>query len=60
MRGYHLNCGSFCPVGLSAADGGPGLVCHCLVLETNEGLVLVDTGFGTAVVEEKSALIGNG
>ena len=31
--------------------GGPVLGCHCLLIETNDGLVLVDTGFGTADVE---------
>lgn len=27
------------------------MVCHCLLIETNDGLVLVDTGLGTADVE---------
>ena len=27
--------------------GGPALGCHCLLIETGAGLVLVDTGFGT-------------
>lgn len=44
MRIHHLNCGSFCPL------GGPAVCCHCLLLETANGLVLVDTGFGTADV----------
>lgn len=31
---------------------GPGkLVCHCLLIETEQGLVLVDTGLGTKDVE---------
>ncbi len=59
MRAFHLNCGSFCPLGWHQhADGSPGMVCHCLVIETPSGLVLVDTGFGTAVMEQKAALIG--
>ena len=41
MRVHHLNCGSMSPV------GGPALGCHCLLIETDQGLVLVDTGFGT-------------
>ena len=41
MRVHHLNCGSMCPV------GGPALGCHCLLIETDQGLVLVDSGFGT-------------
>ncbi|WP_430683499.1 MBL fold metallo-hydrolase [Leptolyngbya sp. AN02str] len=40
-----------CPVGGALFDGfSTGLVshlvCHCLLVETNRGLVLVDTGFG--------------
>lgn len=49
MRIHHLNCGTMCPVG-GAMTAGPGrggkLVCHCLLLETPHGLVLVDTGLG--------------
>lgn len=53
MRIHHLNCISSCPLGGRLMDGRtPGvltrgkLCCHCLLLETNAGLVLVDTGFG--------------
>jgi glyoxylase-like metal-dependent hydrolase (beta-lactamase superfamily II) len=53
MRIHHLNCISSCPLGGRLMDGRtPGvltrgrLCCHCLAIETNEGLVLVDTGFG--------------
>ena len=56
MRIHHLNCGTCCPVGGRAFDGhsdGPTgtLVCHCLLIETDAGLVLVDTGFGTRDVD---------
>jgi glyoxylase-like metal-dependent hydrolase (beta-lactamase superfamily II) len=44
MRVHHLNCGTMRPL------GGPVLGCHCLLLEAEGGLVLVDTGFGTADV----------
>jgi glyoxylase-like metal-dependent hydrolase (beta-lactamase superfamily II) len=52
MRIHHLNCGTCCPAGGRFFDGrsdGPfgHLVCHCLLIETEAGLVLVDTGFGT-------------
>ena len=45
-----------CPLGGRLWDGasrGPTarLVCHCLLVETAQGLVLVDTGFGTRDVE---------
>jgi glyoxylase-like metal-dependent hydrolase (beta-lactamase superfamily II) len=55
MRIHHLNCISSCPLGGHLMDGRtPGLLtrgklcCHCLAVETNDGLVLVDTGFGLA------------
>jgi glyoxylase-like metal-dependent hydrolase (beta-lactamase superfamily II) len=53
MRIHHLNCGSFCPHGRRLVNGEGGLlergeiVCHCLLIEGSDGLVLVDTGFGT-------------
>lgn len=50
---HHLNCISTCPVGGHLMDGRtPGLftratlACHCLLLETADRLVLVDTGLG--------------
>lgn len=51
MRVYHLNCGTACPLGGALVDGRSRgmfarLVCHCLLIETNAGLVLVDTGLG--------------
>src|ERR1041384_4408379 len=52
MRIHHLNCGSLCPHGarLIAGEGGllarTQIVCHCLAIETGDGIVLVDTGFG--------------
>ncbi len=52
MRVHHLNCGSFCPHGRSLLNGEGRLrdrallVCHCLAIETGDGLVLLDTGFG--------------
>src|SRR4051812_42589688 len=50
MDVHHLNCGAMQPYGGALWDGktrGPGpanLTCHCLLLETSVGLVLVDTG----------------
>jgi glyoxylase-like metal-dependent hydrolase (beta-lactamase superfamily II) len=51
MRVHHLNCISICPIGGALVDarsrGLRGrLVCHCLLVETPAGLVLVDTGLG--------------
>jgi glyoxylase-like metal-dependent hydrolase (beta-lactamase superfamily II) len=55
IRVHHLNCGTMCPLGgflLGQRGLGRGkLVAHCLVIETErDGLVLVDTGFGTREV----------
>lgn len=51
MHIHHLNCGCMCPVGGALFDGfsrglTAHLVCHCLLIETDRGLVLIDTGFG--------------
>jgi len=59
MRIHHLNCVTMCPPGGQWMDGRKhakglpaSLVCHCLLLETERGLVLVDTGFGLGDVRE--------
>lgn len=52
MRIHHLNCGTMCPYGgslMGRPEPGLGpspLTCHCLLVETDAGLVLVDTGLG--------------
>lgn len=56
MHIHHLNCGCMCPIGGALFDGfsrglTARLVCHCLLIETNQGLVLVDTGFGQQDVQ---------
>nr|WP_238152299.1 MBL fold metallo-hydrolase [Xanthomonas campestris] len=62
MRVHHLNCISTCPLGGHLMDGRTHgvlerghLSCHCLLLETNAGLVLIDTGFGLRDVAEPRA-----
>ncbi|WP_374471289.1 MBL fold metallo-hydrolase [Phenylobacterium sp.] len=57
MRIHHINCGTDCPFGGGLFDGrsaGPlgHLVCHCLLIETSQGLVLVDTGYGMRDVRD--------
>lgn len=49
---HHLNTATLCP-GTQRLVNGAGslikkgkLVCHCLLVETDQGLVLIDTGFG--------------
>lgn len=53
MRVHHLNCISTCPLGGRLMDGRSRsmvarghLACHCLLVETADGLVMVDTGLG--------------
>ena len=52
MRIHHLNCSTFCPFGghffdrLAHGVGEAHLVCHCMLVETQSGLVLIDTGLG--------------
>ena len=51
MRVHHLNCGTCCPLGGRLFDGTSDglesrLVCHCMLVESDAGLILVDTGLG--------------
>jgi len=52
MQIHHLNCGTLYPLmnpwilGTGTLRQRPPLVTHCLLIETSEGLLLVDTGFG--------------
>ena len=52
MKIHHLNCGTMRPLGMPRQDGTGGFfvrgdgVIHCLLVETGEGLVLLDTGWG--------------
>lgn len=52
MRIHHLNTGTMCPIGKRLVNGSGSIfqrarmVCHCLLVESNDGLVLVDTGIG--------------
>ena len=62
-RIHHLNCGTMCPFGGGLVSGGPltepaKLVCHCLLVERPEGLVLVDTGLGLADMASPKARLG--
>lgn len=54
MRVHHLNCGTMRPL----ASPEP-MVCHVLVVETPDGLVVVDTGFGTRDREEWRTRLGS-
>ena len=58
----HLSCGSMCPYSGHLWDGvTPGLgpatiVCHCLLIEAADSLVLVDTGFGLGDIARPTRL----
>lgn len=52
MKVTHLNCGTMRP------PATPQLVCHVLLLETDNGLVLVDTGYGLADIADPRRRIG--
>jgi glyoxylase-like metal-dependent hydrolase (beta-lactamase superfamily II) len=62
VRVHHLNCGTMCPRGrrLLAGEGGwlesAEVCCHCLLIESDDGLVLVDTGFGVEDTEDLGRL----
>jgi glyoxylase-like metal-dependent hydrolase (beta-lactamase superfamily II) len=66
MKIHHINCGTMCPASawLTTGDGGllqrARFVCHCLLVETRDGLVLVDTGLGTADVAAPVKRLGRG
>lgn len=59
---HHLNCGTMCPRGARLLSGQGGwlaparLVCHVLLVESSDGLVLIDTGFGIGDVEHPKQL----
>ncbi len=62
MRIRSLNCVSMCPPGRRLMDGRAGahgpavLVCHCLLVETGDRVILVDTGFGLEDVRHPERL----
>lgn len=55
MRVHHLNLCTMCPYG---GTGVGELVCHALVVETTDGLVLVDTGMGLDDVRSPMKRLG--
>jgi glyoxylase-like metal-dependent hydrolase (beta-lactamase superfamily II) len=50
---YHLNCGV-----LTSPFIGPA-ICHCLLIQDNEKLLLIDTGFGALDILFPDRRIGN-
>ncbi|MDP2306275.1 MAG: MBL fold metallo-hydrolase [Pseudomonadota bacterium] len=60
MRVHHLDCATLCTLAprLVVGPGHAGMVCHVLLVETEAGLVLVDTGLGTADVRDPNTRLG--
>ncbi|MBU8894749.1 MBL fold metallo-hydrolase [Corallococcus sp. M34] len=64
MRIHHINCGTLCPassrlvVGEGSLFARARLVCHCLLIESSDGLVLVDTGLGTRDLQDPKGRLG--
>jgi glyoxylase-like metal-dependent hydrolase (beta-lactamase superfamily II) len=65
MTLHHLNCGTMHPPGRRLVNGHGGLlapaemVCHCLLVETEAGLVLVDSGIGTHDIRHPKQSLGS-
>lgn len=65
MKIHHLNCGSFCPLSHPILNRALplldqlNLVCHCLLIESESGLILVDTGLGLDDVNNHKRLKSN-
>jgi glyoxylase-like metal-dependent hydrolase (beta-lactamase superfamily II) len=61
-RVHHINCATLCPLAgyMFGNNGVRGhWIAHCLLLETErDGVVLVDTGFGTRDVQGHTGLSG--
>lgn len=63
MRVHHLNCGTMCPLGFARLGVYPAphaMVCHVLLIESEDGLVLVDTGFGRGDLANPRGTLGGG
>lgn len=52
MRVHHLCCGTFRPLVMAEA------ICHVLLCETDDGLVLIDSGLGTHDLSDPAARLG--
>ncbi len=62
---HHLNCGTMCPFcdklmnNRNGSWSKPGhFVCHCLLIETPETLIMVDTGLGQQDIADPKRRLG--
>lgn len=64
MKIHHLNCGTMCPAcerlisGYGSWTQPAQMCCHCLLIETDQSLVLVDTGIGTEDIKNPNQRLG--
>jgi len=63
-RVHHLNAATLCPWTARLVNGAGWftrgrLVCHCLLVETSSGLVLIDTGIGSEDVADVTGRLGH-
>lgn len=64
MKIHHLNCGTMCPIcqKLMSCQGSyfkpAKLICHVLLIEHKNKLVLVDTGYGLKDIEQPKTRLG--
>lgn len=64
VRVHHLDGGGARPFGGRLMDGEPGffrcarMAAHCLVVEHDDGVLLVDTGYGERAIEQSEVWVG--
>lgn len=64
MKVHHIRAATMCPMSARLVEGRGGLieparmVCHCWLIESDDGLVLVDTGIGTADLADVPGRLG--
>ena len=58
MRIHHMNCATMCPPFAAAIIPNGRMIAHVLAIETTSGIVLVDSGLGTADCESPRARLG--
>ena len=56
MKVHHLDCATMCPRMAGLVNEKRHMVCHCLLVETSAGLVLIDTGLGTGDIADPARL----
>lgn len=66
VKVHHLNCATMCPfcerllTGQGSMTKAARFVCHCLLVESPKGLILVDSGLGTADIRDANRTLGRG